>query len=54
VDPDGADNVLGGAGGADDNFHLASNSPALDAGDPASDYALTASATSLSNVCNSR
>jgi parallel beta-helix repeat protein len=39
VDPDGADNVLGGAGGADDNFHLATNSPALDAGDPTSDYA---------------
>jgi parallel beta-helix repeat protein len=40
VDPDGADNVLGGGGGADDNFHLAPNSPALDAGDPTSDYAL--------------
>jgi parallel beta-helix repeat protein len=39
VDPDGADNVLGGAGGADDNFHLTPNSPALDAGDPTSDYA---------------
>ena len=39
VDPDGADNVLGGSCGADDNFHLAANSPALDAGDPDSDFA---------------
>ena len=34
VDPDGADNLLGGTCGADDNFHLAAGSPALDAGDP--------------------
>lgn len=39
VDQDGADNVLGGAGGMDDNFHLASNSPGLDAGDPGSSFA---------------
>ncbi len=39
VDPDGADNLLGGTGGADDNFHLASGSLALDAGDPASSFA---------------
>lgn len=39
VDVDGVDNVLGGAGGADDNFHLAANSPALDAGDPSSSFA---------------
>lgn len=39
VDPDGADNVLGGTSGADDKFHLSqiasgqgSNSPAVDAG----------------------
>lgn len=41
VDPDGADNVLGGAGWTDDNYYLAhvatgqpSNSPSIDAGDP--------------------
>ena len=39
VDPDGADNELGGNVGADDNFHLTANSPALDAGDPTSDFA---------------
>ncbi|MEI8290337.1 MAG: right-handed parallel beta-helix repeat-containing protein, partial [Verrucomicrobiota bacterium] len=39
VDADGADNVLGGAGWTDDNFHLAATSPALDAGDPASSFA---------------
>ena len=33
VDPDGADNVLGGTGGADDDFHVQASSPALDAGD---------------------
>jgi hypothetical protein len=44
VDIDGADNVLGFSttankdGGADDNFHLASGSPAIDAGDPATYY----------------
>lgn len=33
VDPDGADNVLGGAGAADDDFHLAIGaSPAIDTG----------------------
>ncbi|HYD47986.1 MAG TPA: hypothetical protein VEB21_06555, partial [Terriglobales bacterium] len=30
VDPDGADNVLGGAGYADDDFHLMDGSPAID------------------------
>ena len=39
VDPEGADNQLGGNFGADDNFHLAANSPALDAGDPLSNFA---------------
>ena len=39
LDPDGADNVLGGSGGADDNFHVAVGSLALDAGDPASSFA---------------
>lgn len=38
LDPDGPDNILGGAGGADDSFHFATNSPTLDAGDPDSDY----------------
>ena len=32
TDPDGADNVLGGAGAADDNFHLSVSSPAVNAG----------------------
>ena len=35
VDPDGADNILGGAGSADDDFHLRDGtpaSPAIDAG----------------------
>ena len=38
ADPDGADNQLGGNFGTDDNFHLAANSPALDAGDPDSNF----------------
>ena len=38
IDPDGADNQLGGNFGADDNFHLAASSPALDAGDPDSNF----------------
>ncbi|MDO8598265.1 MAG: right-handed parallel beta-helix repeat-containing protein, partial [Sulfuricaulis sp.] len=38
VDPDGADNQSGGNFGADDNFHLAAISPALDAGDPDSNF----------------
>jgi parallel beta-helix repeat protein len=38
IDPDGADNQLGGNFGADDNFHLAANSPGLDAGDPNSNF----------------
>jgi parallel beta-helix repeat protein len=32
TDPDGPDNVLGGPGSADDNFHLALASPAVNAG----------------------
>jgi len=32
VDPDGPDNVLGGAGAADDDFHLSLASPAVNAG----------------------
>ena len=39
VDFDGADDQLGGNFGADDNFHLAASSPALDAGDPDSNFA---------------
>jgi parallel beta-helix repeat protein len=38
LDPDGTDNQLGGNFGMDDNFHLAANSPALDAGDPDSNF----------------
>ncbi|MEW5766706.1 MAG: right-handed parallel beta-helix repeat-containing protein [bacterium] len=32
VDPDGADNTLGGPNGADDDFHLQSTSPCIEAG----------------------
>ena len=38
VDPDGADNQLGGSFGTDDNFHLAASSPALAAGAPDSNF----------------
>lgn len=32
VDPDGANNILGGLNGADDDFHLQSTSPCIEAG----------------------
>jgi len=38
IDRDGADNVLGGTQGADDNFQVGVGSPTIDAGDPASPY----------------
>ncbi|MBI9018525.1 MAG: right-handed parallel beta-helix repeat-containing protein [Phycisphaerae bacterium] len=38
VDKDGADNILGGINGTDDNFHLQSASPAIDRGDLQSYY----------------
>lgn len=45
VAPAGADGVLGGAGFADDDFHLQASSPAIDAGSaPAADLDVTGSA----------
>lgn len=51
VDPDGPDNILGGAGAADDNFNLAIGlSPAIDKGsDTASALALNDASTRVDN-----
>lgn len=45
VAPAGADGILGGAGYADDDFHLGPDSPAIDAGSaPAADLGITGAA----------
>jgi hypothetical protein len=51
VDPDGADGLLGGAEGADDDFHLdfAFPSPVLDAGSGAASAVTTADGLSLAD-----
>ena len=50
TDPDGSDNQLGGIGGLDDEFFLASGSPAIDAGATDAENIVLSNDTSLADM----